>query len=139
MSITPSIITACPRCLKIVIAGSRTITDYATLLIALAKAIDAKVLIPAQSFEVVSGGAIGVDTLARQYAQEVGYPLTEMKPKYQGPNDRGAPLRRNEDMAEYGDVLVAVWDGTSPGTKHMIAAMQKRNKPVYVYTVQTTL
>ena len=124
-----------PTCLKIVIAGSRTITDYSALLTALTKAIQVNVIVPAHSFEIVSGGAQGVDTLARQYAHETGYPLIEMKPQYRGPNDRGAPLRRNEDIANYGDVLVAVWDGKSRGTNHIIEYMRKLGKPVYVHMV----
>jgi predicted Rossmann fold nucleotide-binding protein DprA/Smf involved in DNA uptake len=122
--------------LKIIIAGSRNITDYAFLIQALIGAINAKVITPAYSFEIVSGGAKGVDTLARRYAQESGYVLTEMKPQYKGKNDRGAPLRRNVDIANYGDVLVAVWDGSSAGTKHMIEYMQKLNKPVYIHKVK---
>lgn len=123
--------------MKIIIAGSRTITNYGALITALTEAIKAGVLTHAESFEIVSGGAIGVDTLARRYAQEVGYPLTEMKPQYRGSNDRGAPLRRNEDIANYGDVLVAVWDGISPGTKHIINYMNKLGKPVYVHIVKS--
>ena len=121
--------------LKIVIAGSRTITDYNHLLTAISQAVKEQTITPAVSFELVSGGAIGVDTLARRFANENNLILTEMKPIYNGPNDRGAPLRRNCDMAEYGDVLVAVWDGVSPGTKHMINEMKKRGKPIHVYKV----
>lgn len=138
MSTTPNTIPATsppPLCLKIAIAGSRGITDYSALLTALSKALEAGVLVPARSFEVVSGGARGVDMLARRYAQETGYPLTEMKPQYRHNNDRGAPLRRNEDIANYADVLVAVWDGRSPGTRHVIDYMKSINKPVYVHRV----
>lgn len=121
--------------LKIIIAGSRTINDYTQLVKGLTGAINAGVITPAQSFEIVSGGAKGVDTLARKYAQESGYNLVEMKPIYKGANDRGAPLRRNIDIANYGDVLLAIWDGVSTGTKHIIDYMQKIGKPVYIHRV----
>lgn len=132
---TSTITSQPPLCLKIAIAGSRDITDYSALLTALSKALEAGVLIPAHSFEIVSGGARGIDTLARRYSQETGYPLTEMKPQYLHNNDRGAPLRRNKDIADYADVLVAVWDGRSPGTRHVIDYMKSINKPVYVHRV----
>lgn len=119
--------------LKIIIAGSRSITDYAILLQALQEGINAEVITRAHNYEIVSGGARGVDTLARKYAQEYGYVLTEMKPQYKGANDRGAPIRRNIDIANYGDILIAVWDGISSGTKHIIEYMQKLGKPVYVH------
>jgi hypothetical protein len=122
--------------LKIIIAGSRSITDYNALISAIDLAIASKVIVPASSFEIVSGGAKGVDSLARRYATEFGYPLTEMKPQYKNRYDRGAPLRRNIDIANYGDVLVAVWDGISTGTQHIITYMQKLNKPVYIHIVQ---
>lgn len=44
----------------------------------LINAINAGVITPTQSFEIVSGGAKGVDTLARKYEQESGYNLVEM-------------------------------------------------------------
>lgn len=36
-------------------------------------------------------------------------------------------------MAEYADVLIAIWDGKSNGTKNMIEEMQKLEKPVYLF------
>ena len=122
--------------LRIAIAGSRDITDYNQLVIALIEAINAGVVTPAYSFEIVSGGARGVDMLARRYANEFGYKLTELKPQYKGRYDKGAPLRRNVDIAAYSDVLIAIWDGVSPGTKHMINEMMKINKPTYVHIVK---
>jgi hypothetical protein len=35
-------------------------------------------------------------------------------------------------MAEYADCLIAVWDGSSRGTKNMIDEMNKLKKPVFV-------
>jgi hypothetical protein len=70
---------------------------------------------------------------ARRYANENKYKLTEIKPQYMSKNDRGAPLRRNIDIANYGDVLIAIWDGISPVTKHIIETMRKLNKPVYIH------
>jgi len=81
--------------LKIIIAGSRNITDYNQLIICLTNAINSGFIPMSYNFEIVSGGAKGVDTLARRYANECGYKLTEMIPQYQHRNDRGAPLRRN--------------------------------------------
>jgi hypothetical protein len=121
--------------LKIIIAGSRDITDYQVLLEAITKAVASGVITPAHSFEIISGGARGVDTLARKYATEERHTLIEMKPQYIGKNDKGAPLRRNIEMANYGDVLIAVWNG-SPGTKHIIDYTRKIGKPVYIHDLR---
>jgi len=129
--------------IKIIIVGSRTITDYSILISALQEAMVSlretagNLSSPASnSFEIVSGGARGVDTLAKKYATECGYKFTEMKPQYKNNNDRGAPLRRNIDIANYGDILIAIWDGNSKGTKHIIEYMQKIGKPVYIHLVK---
>ena len=121
--------------LRIAIAGSRSITDYNQLIIAVTHSIKQGIIPPASSFEIVSGGAKGVDMLARRYASELNYKLTELKPQYRGPKDRGAPLRRNIDIALYSDILIAIWDGSSPGTSHIISEMKKLDKPTYIHIV----
>ena len=45
-------------------------------------------------------------------------------------------MRRNHQMAQAGDVLVAFWDGQSPGTRHLIGCMQQLGKPVVVIRVE---
>jgi hypothetical protein len=124
------------RCLRIAIAGSRSITNYDHLLSAIDAAVKSNVITPAHSYEIVTGGARGVDSLARRYAQERQLKLTELKPQYQYFGDRGAPLRRNYDIAEASDVLLAIWDGQSPGTGHMIECMKQAGKPYYVHYVK---
>lgn len=123
------------ECLTIAIAGSRTITDYNALLSAISSAVAANVIVPAYSYKIVSGGAEGVDTLARRYAQERQLPLTELKPQYRTSYDLRAPLRRNLNIAQVADVLVAVWDGASTGTSHMITCMKELNKPYYIHYI----
>ena len=82
--------------------------------------------------EIVSGGARGVDTCARNYALSHGLKLTEFLPEY-GKYGRGAPLRRNLAIIEYADLVLAFWDGKSKGTKFVIDNCKKRNIPVVVY------
>ena len=82
--------------------------------------------------EIVSGGAEGIDTCAREYAQRHGLKLTEFLPEYEK-YGRGAPLRRNITIIEYADFVLAFWDGRSRGTKYVIDNCKKRNIPVAVY------
>ena len=81
--------------------------------------------------EIVSGGAKGVDTCAREYALANGLVLTEFKPEYNR-YGRGAPLKRNIRIIEYADVVLAFWDGKSKGTKFVIDACAERKIPVTV-------
>ena len=92
--------------------------------------------LPEGTTEIVSGGARGIDTCARNYAQQHGLKLTEFLPEY-GRYGRGAPLRRNITIIEYADQVLAFWDGQSRGTKYVIDNCKKRNIPVTVYTPGT--
>lgn len=115
---------------RLIIAGSRSITDYEKV-----KIILDQYLIKIQIIEIIHGGARGVDTLAEQYAKNNNIPTQVFLPNYQGKNDRSAPLRRNIEMANYGDILIAFHDGISKGTIHMINEMLKLGKRTYVHVI----
>lgn len=88
--------------------------------------------LPENVTEIVSGGAKGVDTCAREYAQTNGIKLTEFLPDYKR-YGRGAPLKRNLEIIAYADVVLAFWDGKSHGTKYVIDNCRKQGVPVKVY------
>ena len=83
--------------------------------------------------EIVSGGAKGVDTCAKKYAEEHGLKITEFLPEYDK-YARAAPLRRNMQIIDYADEVLAFWDGHSKGTKFVIDNCKKKNKKVTVVT-----
>ena len=60
---------------------------------------------------VVSGGARGADTYAREFAQENNLPLQEFLPEYDKYPPKQAPLIRNKKIVEACDCLIAFWDG----------------------------
>ena len=78
--------------------------------------------------ELVSGGAIGVDTCVAQYAREKGLKLTEFLPEY-GLYGRAAPIVRNKEIVDYADKIIAFWDGSSKGTQSVIKYAEKTGKP----------
>lgn len=88
--------------------------------------------LPEGTTEIVSGGARGVDTSARLYAQAHGLKLTEFLPDYNR-YGRRAPLVRNLDIVDYADEVVAFWDGQSRGTMHVVKRCKEINKKVTVY------
>lgn len=88
--------------------------------------------LPADTTEVVSGGAIGIDRCARSYAQRNGLKLTEFLPDYET-YGKYAPLKRNLDIIDYADVVYAFWDGTSNGTSFVIDNCRKKGKKVRVF------
>lgn len=81
--------------------------------------------------EIVSGGAKGVDSCARAYALAHNIKLTEFLPEYEK-YGRAAPLRRDLQIIDYADEVLAFWDGQSKGTQFVINECQKRKKKVTV-------
>ncbi len=82
--------------------------------------------------EIVSGGARGIDTAARQYAKEKGIKLTEIFPDY-ATFGRRAPLLRNLEIIDYCDMVLAFWDGQSHGTRFVIENCRKKGKPCKIF------
>lgn len=84
--------------------------------------------------EVVSGTARGADYLGEEYANENGIPIKSFPADWENYGKAAGPIR-NRQMAEYADVLIAVWDGKSKGTNNMIIEMNKLMKPVFLIWV----
>lgn len=117
--------------MKTIIAGSRGINDFAVVLDAIARAREDQEI---KITEVVSGGALGVDRMGERYAAQVALPVKQFLPDYER-HKRAAPLIRNHEMGQYADALIAIWDGMSRGTEHMISTARKRGLKVYVHLV----
>ena len=83
--------------------------------------------LPRDVTEIVSGGARGIDTCAREYALANGLKLTEFLPEYDK-YGRGAPLKRNLQIIDYADEVLAFWDGQSHGTKYVIEQCRKKKQ-----------
>lgn len=75
--------------------------------------------LPENTAEIISGGAKGIDSCAKQYALQNGLIYTEFLPEYER-YGKGAPLRRNLKIIEAADLVIAFWDGESRGTKYVI-------------------
>ena len=85
--------------------------------------------------EIISGGAIGVDKCAADYAKSKNILLTEILPEYQI-YGKGAPLIRNKVIVEKADMIIAFWDEKSNGTKFVIDYANKLGKPCKVITIK---
>jgi len=81
--------------------------------------------------EIVSGGAKGIDTCVAEYARKNSIKLTEFLPNYQK-YGRAAPIRRNEEIVDYADRVIAFWDGSSKGTMSVIKYAEKTGKECQV-------
>jgi len=114
--------------MKTIIAGSRGINDIRII----RSAVEESGFIIT---EVISGTARGVDRLGEVYAKEEDIPIVRFPADWDR-YGRGAGPRRNAQMAEYGDALIAIWDGESRGTKSMIDLAKKAGLRVHVKIVK---
>lgn len=99
--------------MKVIIAGGREFNNYELL----KKKCD-KILINQNEIEIVSGTARGADKLGERYATEKNYSLKKF-PANWDLYKKSAGYKRNEEMAQYADALIAFWNQKSKGTKHM--------------------
>lgn len=115
--------------MKLIIAGSRDITDHNVVVDALEKSGFEVESIT----EIVSGGARGVDRIAEDLSRLLLDKEATVFPAQWDKFPRAAGHIRNAEMAEYADALIAVWDGKSPGTKNMIDTALSAGLKVYVH------
>lgn len=113
--------------MKVIIAGGRDFTDYEKL-----STFCDKVLANTSEVEIVSGVARGADILGEIYAEERGYPVKQF-PADWNTHGKSAGHKRNAQMADYADALVAFWDGSSKGTLSMINLAKSRNLMIRIF------
>ncbi|MBP3372759.1 MAG: DUF2493 domain-containing protein [Clostridia bacterium] len=90
--------------------------------------------LPRETTVIISGGAKGIDSCAREYANSQNLQLIEYLPDYAS-FGRNAPLKRNITIIEQADLVVAFWDGKSRGTKYVIEHCKKRDISVEVHII----
>ncbi|MCJ7697784.1 MAG: DUF2493 domain-containing protein [Thermoplasmata archaeon] len=115
--------------MRMIIAGSRTIPmDNIDILFGWISNCNFDIT------EVVSGGAAGADKIGEVWATMNHKPIKQFLPDW-NKHGRSAGIIRNRKMGDYADALIAIWDGESGGTSHMIAYMRKIGKPVEIIEV----
>ena len=116
--------------MRVIIAGSRTVTDMAEL----EKAITASGF---QITSIVCGGAIGADKLGEKYAYVNDIPITYFLPDWDTHGKKAGPIR-NSEMANYvgsEGAAIILWDGISKGSQDMINKASAKGLKVYVHLV----
>lgn len=110
---------------RVIVAGSRNFHDYDKLCGHLDPMI--KCLLAAFEVVIVSGGCGGTDALGERYANENGLAIEVYNANWDKYGKSAGP-RRNAEMANVADGLLAFWDGESRGTKNMIDNIKRRKK-----------
>lgn len=109
--------------MKVAIIGSKKL-----------KVNNLKKYLPYGVTEFVSGGSRGINTCAKNYAKTNGLKMTEFIPEYIK-YGRSATLRRNLQIINYADIVIAFWDGQSQDIKKVIISCIEKDRKLTVYTV----
>ena len=114
---------------KVVVAGGRDFTNYNLLKKKVDNILSQKKL--THKILILSGKSIGADCLGEIYALEnnleiLSYPADWDK------FGKKAGVKRNAEMINDADALIAFWNGNSRGTKYMIDIATKKGKMIRV-------
>jgi hypothetical protein len=112
--------------MKVIIAGSRDFIDLDLLIEKCDSILEGK-----NDVEIVSGAARGADRLGEHYAGLREFGIKKFPAEW-NKYGKSAGYKRNSEMAEYADALIAFWDGESKGTKHMIDLADSKGLEIYV-------
>ena len=97
--------------------------------------------------QIVSGGAGGADAIGKLYAEQSGieykefpalwhildHPDALIRERNGRKYDARAGFRRNRDIVNAADVVIAFWDGKSPGTADSVKYATESNKPLRIF------
>ena len=107
--------------MKVAVVGSRSLHVE-----------DFEAYLPDGTDEIISGGARGIDSCAREYAKRRGLKLTEYLPDYEK-YGKSAPLVRNRLIVDAADLTVAIWDGKSRVTRYTVGYARVKGKKVVIF------
>jgi NADPH:quinone reductase-like Zn-dependent oxidoreductase len=109
----------------LLVTGSRALHDLNLV----AQTLDAVVRdlqLADDEFILLTGGAAGVDRNAMQWAHGRGIAVRTQRPAPRAGETFGrACVRRDAAMVAVARWVVAIWNGTSPGTRHTLRMAER--------------
>ena len=110
--------------MKLAIIGTRTFNDF--------NLVEEEIKPELKNIEcIITGGAMGTDTLAERIAQKYNISIIIFKPDWKR-YGKGAGLKRNKTIIKNADTVLAFWNGESKGTKNSIELAKKFNKELKI-------
>lgn len=120
------------KTVKVGIVGSRSITDEAYVFSVLDFYL--RRLLEENEVIIISGGAVGTDTLAEKFAEQKGLKIEIYKPEYDKYPPKVAPIKRNQIIVDNSDYLIAITTGSS-GTASTIKMAEKKEIPIKIIKI----
>lgn len=116
--------------MKVVVAGSRTLDIEPNTILNFLEIFHVDIW-SEEDHEVIAGGCpTGPDRAAKELPKYIGIHYKEFPADWEKYGKSAGP-RRNKEMAEYGEMLLLIWDGESRGSASMKREMKKLNKPIF--------
>jgi len=112
---------------RVIIAGGRDFADFELL----ERTMDNLLANSVDDVQVICGMARGADSLGGVYAAKKKYSV-QYFPADWDKYGKAAGYKRNEQMAQNADALVAFWDGESRGTENMLDIAANKGIPVRI-------
>ena len=113
--------------IKLAIVGTRTYTNYDEFVEIYRNNYENAVVV-----EIVSGGARGVDAMAKQLARDYWITYKEFPAEWSTYGKSAAAIR-NKQIVDYCDELLAIWDSESRGTAMTINMAKESGKKYLVH------
>jgi hypothetical protein len=112
--------------MRTIIGGSRSIDDYNLVLSGIN---ESKFIIT----EVICGLERGPDLFGERWALERKIPITYFPADWENFGKEGKSVNI-EQMVNYAEALIAIYDGKSLGTQYLISYAKKRNIKCFILT-----
>ena len=116
---------------RVALVGGRDVEDFAFVLDRFEEVLLKEGLHKYQ-VEIVSGGAKGVDSIAKRIASLYGIAFKEFPAEWDRYGKKAGPIR-NSKIVENADVVVAIPSPSSKGTWDTVRKAEKRGLKVYVF------
>ncbi len=81
---------------------------------------------------IISGGAVGADSVACLVANSLGVPCRVIRPNYLLNPTKLAPILRNKDIIDEAEFVLAFWDKKSKGTASALDIAKRTNTPFFI-------
>lgn len=114
--------------MKLAIIGSRTFDSFAK-----GWSVFLSMFPEGGITEIVSGGAQGADAVGKAIAKKANIPYREFPAEWKV-YGRSAGMKRNVDIINACDEVLAFWDGQSRGTAHSLSLARSKGKVVHIHT-----
>ncbi len=112
----------------VMFSGSRDYADLDSV-----KSVVAGVVTSGLVKEIIVGDARGVDQAVREAAANTEVTLTVYCADWNQYGRRAGIIRNLDMLDRRPDLVLAFWDGSSPGTRHVINHAKKHNIDLEVY------